>query len=42
MVVLKAMLALGAFAAVAVGLMLPAPANHNLSDHFLRPGVYSR
>ncbi len=37
----KAMLALGALAAVSVGLMLPAPASHGPS-HFLQPGVYSR
>jgi hypothetical protein len=40
--VLKAMFALGAMAAVAIGLMLPAPAIHGPGGHFLRPGVYSQ
>jgi hypothetical protein len=39
--VLKAMLALGAVAAVAVGLALPAPALHNVTGHYIQPGVYS-
>jgi hypothetical protein len=37
--VLKAMLALGALAAVTVGLVLPAPAHHAQPKHFLQAGV---
>jgi hypothetical protein len=40
--VVKAMLALGALAAVAVGLMLPAPLLRGQADLFLQPGVYSQ
>jgi len=36
------MLALGALAAVAVGLLLPAPMLGGQSRDFLRPGVYSQ
>ena len=36
---LKAMLALGALAAVTVGLVLPAPARHDQPKHFLQVGV---
>ena len=39
---LKAILALGAVAAVAVGLALPAPALNGPAGHFMQPGVYSR
>ncbi len=35
-------MALGALAAVAVGLMLPAPATQSHSSHYLQPGVYSQ
>jgi hypothetical protein len=37
--VLKAILALGAIAAVSVGLLLPAPMLHGRSGPFLQPGV---
>jgi hypothetical protein len=40
-VLIKAMIALAAVAAVAIGLMLPAPMVHTATSHFLQPGVYS-
>ncbi|MDR3512953.1 MAG: hypothetical protein P4L73_15055 [Caulobacteraceae bacterium] len=36
---LKAMFALGAVAAIAIGLMLPAPAISGHSRTFMQPGV---
>ena len=36
------MLALGALAAVTVGLVLPAPVNQAQSSHFLQAGVKTR
>ena len=39
---LKALLALGAVAAVAIGLMLPAPVMDGRSHDFLSPGVYAQ
>ena len=39
---LKAMFALGALAAVAIGLVLPAPVLDHRSQHFMQPGVYAQ
>lgn len=39
---LKAMFALGAVAAVTIGLMLPAPTVDGQSRDFLQPGVFAQ
>jgi hypothetical protein len=41
LVVVKALLAMGAIIAVAIGLTLPAPVIHHGSELYMHPGVYS-